>query len=169
MLIARNILKNLNLFLDGRGYAGQVTEYTAPDMTVATEDLRAGGMDAPLPIDQGMEALSASFVLAGYDADALALWSVSEGEKVALTIRAALESYDGTVTPVVHNMRCRILGIARGTWTPGQQSPLTFNVSVEYFKETHGDRVLYEIDVINMKRVVNGVDRLAAQRAALGL
>lgn len=169
MLVARDILKNLNLFLDGRGYAGSLKEYTAPDMTLATEDLRAGGMDAPLPIEQGMEGMTASFMLAGYSADALSLWGFTQGEKVALTVRAALESFDATTTPVVHQMRCRIMSIARGTWAPGQQSPLTVSVSVEYFKETHGDVVLYEIDVLNMKRVVNGVDQLAGQRAALGL
>jgi len=28
---------------------------------------------------------------------------------------------------------------------------------------------VHDIDVLNMKRIVNGVDRLAAQRAAIGL
>jgi hypothetical protein len=169
MLVARDILKNLNLFLDGRGHAGSLKEYTAPDMTLATEDLRAGGMDAPLPIDQGMEAMSASFVLAGYNRDALSLWGFTEGERVALTVRAALESFDGTGTAVVHQMRCRLLSITRGAWAPGVQAPLTVSVSVDYFKETHGERVVYEIDVLNMKRIVNGKDQLAIQRAALGL
>lgn len=169
MLVARDILKNLNLFLDGKGHAGSLKEYTAPDMTLTTEDLRAGGMDAALPIEQGMEGLTASFTLASYSADALSYWGFAEGERVPLTVRAALGSFDGSVTKVVHQMRGRILSIARGTWAPGQQSPLSFTMSIEYFKETHGDRVLYEIDIPNMKRIVDGRDQLADQRAALGL
>jgi Bacteriophage tail tube protein len=168
-MAARDVLKNLNLFVDGRGYAGQLQEYSPPDLTLATEDFRGGGMDGPVAIDQGMEALTAAFVLIAYDADVLALWGITEGVKVPFTVRAALESYDGTVKPVVHQMRGRIVSLVRGTWTPGQPGPLTVNLSLEYYKETHDGSVMSEIDLINMVRVIGGVDQLAAQRAALGI
>ena len=45
------ILKNFNLFVDGRGYAGRTEEVTPPKLTIKTEELRAGGMDAPISID----------------------------------------------------------------------------------------------------------------------
>lgn len=56
-MAARDILKNFNLFVDGRGYAGNVSEYTPPNLAVQTEDHRAGGMDAPIALDMGMEGL----------------------------------------------------------------------------------------------------------------
>ena len=34
---------------------------------------------------------------------------------------------------------------------------------------THGGNVIYEIDPVNMVRVVDGKDQLAAQRSALGI
>jgi P2 family phage contractile tail tube protein len=37
------ILKNFNLFVDGRGYAGRAEEVTPPKLTIKTEELRAGG------------------------------------------------------------------------------------------------------------------------------
>eukprot|EP00903_Cladosiphon_okamuranus_P019839 g18233.t1 len=88
---------------------------------------------------------------------------------VKVTARGALESEDGTVTPAIHNMRGKIIVGDRGTWSPGQSATLTFNMTLEAFKETIGGRVVCDIDVINMKRIIDGVDQLAEQRAALGI
>lgn len=169
MTPARDVLKNFNLFVDGRGYAGQVLEYSPPDLSVATEDFRAGGMDAPVAVEMGQEGLETSFQLGAYDRDVLALWGISEGAQVPLTIRGALESYDGTVKPVVHKMRGKITALQRGTWTPGQQAPLTVTMRLEFYEEQHDGEVVNQIDIPNMRRVIDGVDRLADQRAALGL
>jgi P2 family phage contractile tail tube protein len=165
----RNVLKNFNLFVDGRGYAGELGDYTPCSPSVASEEWRAGGMNAPVDIDMGQEKMTSSFVLKNYSADVLALWGVAPGKLIQFTARGALESEDGTVTPVIHNMRAKILQNDRGTWSPGQSASLTTNLTVEYFKETIGGQVVTEIDVINMVRIVGGVDHLAAQRAALGI
>ena len=34
------ILKNFNLFVDGRGYAGRVDEITLPKLTIKTEEFQ---------------------------------------------------------------------------------------------------------------------------------
>lgn len=168
-MAARDVLKNLNLFVDGRGYAGQIQNYSPPDLTLTTEDFRGGGMDSAVAIEMGMEPLETSFSLIAYDADVLALWGVAEGSSIQCTVRGALESFDGTVKPVVHNMRGKITGLSRGEWTPGSPAPLSVTLRLTYYKETHNGSDLHEIDVENMVRIVNGTDRLAAQREALGL
>jgi len=168
-MAAEDILKYLNLTVDGRGYAGKIEEYNAPDLTLATEDFRGGGMDAPIDIEVGMEKLACSFVLTSYDADVLALWGVSEGSLVQLTARGSLESLDGTKTAVVHKMHGKLLSLARGTWGAGAKPSLTVNIGLRYYKEIHGQRVTSEIDVINMVRITNGVDQLAEHRANIGL
>ncbi|WP_410541965.1 phage major tail tube protein [Wolbachia endosymbiont (group A) of Portevinia maculata] len=61
------ILKNFNVFVDGRGYAGKIDEITLPKLTIKTEEYRAGGMDIPINIDMGMEKLEADFTFAEYD------------------------------------------------------------------------------------------------------
>lgn len=43
-----NILRNVNVFVDGRGYAGRAQEVTLPKLAVKTEEHRAGGLDAPI-------------------------------------------------------------------------------------------------------------------------
>lgn len=168
-MAARDVLKNFALFVDGRGYAGQVQSVSPPDLSIQVEDFRAGGMDAPIALDMGQEALEASFVLMAYDADVLALWGVGEGQNVPMTMRGALESYDGTVKPLVLNMRGKITTVARGEWSAGAAAPLTITMRLDYYKETHNGVELHEIDVVNMIRVIGGTDRLAAQRNALGM
>jgi P2 family phage contractile tail tube protein len=126
-------------------------------------------MDGPIDIDIGMEKMTTSYVLRNYSADVLALWGIVPGQLIQVAARGALESEDGTVTPVVHNMRGKILQPDRGTWSPGQSASITINMTLEAFKETIGGVSVTEIDVINMVRIVGGVDRLAEQRTALGI
>ncbi|MFV1564431.1 MULTISPECIES: phage major tail tube protein [unclassified Phaeobacter] len=165
----RNILKNFNLFVDGRGFAGEIGDYTPASPSLAAEEYRAGGMDGPIDIDMGIEKMITSFVLRNYSADVLSLWGIAPGVLIPVTARGALESEDGTVTPVIHNMRGKIIQPDRGTWSPGQTTSLTVNMTLEAFKETIGGQLITEIDIINMVRRTGGVDRLAQIRAALGI
>lgn len=168
-MAAEDILKYLNLIVDGRGYAGKIEEYSPPDLVVTTEEFRAGGMDAPIDLDMGLEKLACSFVLTSYDADVLALWGVKTKAGVNLSAKGSLESQDGTTTPVVHRMTGKIISMARGTWGAGAKPSLTISMSLTYYKETHGNRVLHELDPVNMVRAIDGVDQLAAHRANIGV
>ena len=47
MGVAKDIRKNFSLFVDGRGYAGNTDEANMPELSLQTEEYRAGGMDAP--------------------------------------------------------------------------------------------------------------------------
>lgn len=168
-MAARDILRNFNLFVDGRGYAGNVSEYTPPALAVQIEDFRAGGMDAPLGLDMGMEALEASFILTAYDSDVLRLFGIKSGLSTNLTARGSVESFDGTVKAAIHRLRGRLVRVERGAWTPGQQAPVTINVRLEYFREELDGVLIHEIDIPNMTRIIDGVDQLADRRAALGI
>lgn len=168
-MAASDVRKNLNLFVDGRGFAGQIEEFTPPKLVTKVEEFRAGGMNAPIDLDMGMEKMEADFTLVQYSADVLALFGLSAGNTVPLVAREALESFDGTVTPVVHTMRGRIREVDAGTSKPGEKASLKFMMTLTYYKLQHGSRVVQEIDIPNMIHVIDGVDRLAAQRAALGI
>lgn len=168
-MAARDIVKNMTVSVDGRGYAGNVDEYTPPPLTLVTEDYRGGGMDAPVALDMGMEPLETSFVLSAYDRDVLALFGVAEGNQVPFVGRGALESYDGTVKASVHTMRGKITSIDRGTWTPGTKAAMTVTMRLDYYREEHDGQVIHEIDIENMIRTVNGTDRLELIRTALSL
>ena len=168
-MAARDVRKNLNLFVDGRGYAGQIEEFNPPKLALVTEDFRAGGMDAPIELTMGMEKLEADFSLISYDKDVLSLFGVAEGSVVPFVAREALESFDGTVTPVVHTMRGKIRELDPGTSKAGDKPSLNVAMALTNYKLQHGDTTVIEIDVENMVRSINGVDALAGIRNALGL
>jgi P2 family phage contractile tail tube protein len=167
MSAASNILKNFNLYIDGRGYSGNVDEVQLPNLGIVGEDYRAGGMDAPIELDMGMEKLESTFTLSKFDADVDRLFSTPGF--IALTFRGAVESLDGTVRPVIVKMKGKIHGIETGAATPGAKVGKTYRVPLVAFSYTLDGVAIHDIDVLNMKRVIGGVDRLAEQRRAIGL
>ncbi len=164
-----NILKNMNLGVDGRGYAGKVLELTKPNLTIMQEDYRAGGMDSAVGLDMGMEKMEASAVLGSYDKEVLKLWGLAPGNDVPLTFKGALQNDDGSVDQVLVQMRGTITGLDSGTWKPGEVANLTITMNPHYYKETVAGDVVHEIDVKNMIRIVNGVDQLAGIREAIAI
>ncbi len=169
MATASNILKNFNVFIDGRGYAGVAEEMQLPTLGLATEDFRAGGMDGTIKIEMGQEAMECTITLSGYDLATLGLWGIGEGNNVPITARGALESLDGTVTPIVVNLSGTIRSLEPGGWKAGEKSTLQLTIDVRSYKYTQNGQAIHDIDLINMVRIVNGKDRLAAQRSALGI
>jgi hypothetical protein len=168
-MAARDVRKNLNIFVDGKGMAGQVEEFNAPKLGLATDDFKGGGMFAPSEITTGMEKLEADFSLVAYDKGVLALFGVAQGVEVPFVVREALESHDGTVTAVVHTMRGKIRKMDPGTSKAGDKPALKIEMGLNYYKLEHGGQVIQEHDVVNMIHISNGVDQTAAMRAALGM
>ena len=170
MGVAENVLKNANLFVDGRGFAGNIKEIKLPELGLKLEQFRAGGMDAPISLDKGMEELVVTFSTTKYCADTLGLFGVGKNGGVQLTARGSLESVnDGTITPVTVNMTGMVTKIAPGAWSAGGESATEYTVNLSYYKFTQDGKEVHEIDVLNMKRKINGVDQLAEHRANLGL
>lgn len=165
----RDVRKNFNLFVDGRGYAGQVEEFNPPKLTTKDEEFRGGGMDGSVEIELGIEKLEADFSMIAFDRDVLSLWGVAAGKVVPFVLREVLQSEDGTTTAVVHTMRGRIKALEPGASKAGDKSTLKASLALKYYKLEHGGTTVTEIDVENMVRMVNGTDVLAAQRAALGI
>ena len=168
-MAASDIRKNFNLFVDGRGYAGQVSEFNAPKLTLKTQEFRAGGMNTPIDLNMGMEKLVADFTLDSYDMNVLSLFGLAEGQRVPFTAREVLESFDGQVKAVVHTMRGKITEIDPGTSKAGEPAPLKVTLSLTYYKLDHDGQTIHEIDPENMVQIVSGDDQLAAQRQALAI
>lgn len=164
-----NILKNITCFVDGRGYAGDVGELTPPKIAIKTDEHRAGGMDAPVDVDMGMEKLDGGFSLTKYCPEALKLVGLADGQTVPLVFRGAAQSDDGTVTPIRIVMRGKVKEVDKGTWKPGEKANLAFKINCRYYREEVDGEVIHEIDIDNFVRIINGVDQLADMRDALGL
>lgn len=169
MAVADLILKNFNLFVDGKGYAGEAENFEPPTLGLVGEDFRAGGMDSSVFVEMGQEKLEASFNLCGYDSGVLALWGVGPQQVIQFVGRGALESLDGKVTPVNITLNGTVKTMKPDQWEGGKKAGLKFELALRSYTYTQAGKVIHDIDIVNFRRVVNGTDRLAPQRAAIGL
>jgi P2 family phage contractile tail tube protein len=160
------ILKNFNLYVDGKGYAGRIEELTLPKLTLKTEEFQGGGMSAPVEIDMGMEKLEMELTFAEYDQELFKLFGLTNGSEVAFTIRGAVQS-TGTPDPVIVNVRGFFKELDFDTWKPAEKATLKCSVACTYYKLSIKGVELIEIDPINMVRNVNGADQLAVFREIL--
>lgn len=169
MAIANKYLKSWSAFVDGKGFAGNCKEVTLPTLTLKTEDFQAGGMDAPVAIEMGQEKMEASLTLTSYDASILSQWGVGEGYEVPFVVKGALESFNGEVEAINISMRGKVTAVEMSAWTPAAESTLKVTINLHSYRYEQAGSVIYDIDVVNMVRIINGTDRLAARRNAIGL
>ena len=162
------ILKNFNLFVDGRGYAGRAEEVSPPKLALKTEEFRGGGMDAPAVIDLGMEKLESSFTLVEYDPEILKQFGLVSGNSVQITLRGALVD-DNTTTPMVIGLRGMFTELDMGKFKAGDKATLQCSVACRYYSLEIDGQNIVEIDVDNMVRKIDGQDVLADIRSALGM
>lgn len=151
----------MSLALEGVGYLGQVDELIPPKLTLMTEEHRGGGMDAPVEMDMGMEALTAEFSMAGVQQDVLALFGRVTDR---LVFRGGYQDNAGNVRAVKIQMSGRIKEADMGIWKAGEKASQKFVAALTYLEITVDGAQIVEIDVENMKRVINRVDQLEALR-----
>lgn len=162
------ILKNFNLFIDGRGYVGKAEEVNPPKLNIKTEEFRAGGMDSPAMIDMGVEKLEGSFTLLEYDKDVLKQFGLVSGNAVSVTLRGAMQD-DTTVSPILIKLRGMYTEMDMGKFATGEKGTLQCTIACRYYSlEIDGEKLI-EIDIDNMTRVIGGQDKLVDIRKALGI
>ena len=169
MAMIPETLSNMNMFADGISFQGDVPSLTLPKLALKTEEHRAGGMDVAVELDQGMEKMEAGFVTTGVRRESMKSFGLADGTAFNGTFRGAFKGLKGKITPVVVTLRGMLKEVDMGDWKAGDKAEIKHNVAVTYYKLEIEGRVMYEIDPLGMKRVINGVDQLAAQRSALGL
>lgn len=161
-------LRNFNVMIDGFGFAGRADEITLPTLSIATEEHRAGGMDSPVEVDMGMELMEASIVLSDYDESVISGFGML-GAGVPITARGAIQRQGEPAQPVVIKMLAALKSRDPGSWSVGGKQTTTLTYTVRKYSEAINGVEYVNIDVENMVRVINGVDQLASQRAAIGL
>lgn len=165
-------LKNLNCFNDGNNYMGVVQSFTMPKLTRKLEAYRGGGMNGAVNSDQGMDdgALDVQWTCGGILESLLQQYGVTNASACLLRFTGALQRDDtGDVDAIEIVLRGRHKEIDHGEWKPGESSAITVSSVCSYFKYSLNGNTLIEIDLLNMVEIVNGVDRMAEQRKALGI
>jgi P2 family phage contractile tail tube protein len=164
------ILKNFTAFVNGAGMAGRVDSVELPEIELETEEHRSGGMDAKVEIDMGMKPMTTKLTISDPDPNVLALVGNSNANSARLVIRGSfVRDSDGSRVAAVAEIGGRFKKGSFGKWEAGSKAPQEYEMTVNYYKLTMGGRDIYEIDVENMLRIIDGVDQLAGIRADLGL
>jgi hypothetical protein len=162
-------LRKFVVYVDGYGKIGDCDGATLPKLTLKMDEFRGGGMDIPVEVDLGMERLEFQFTMTSIDDQVIDKFGLFPGQQKAFTVRGSLASHDGTSMAVVGQMRGTLKSVDMGDFRAGEKVSVTFMVALDYYKLTRGDRVLIEIDIENVRRIVGGVDQLEKDRIALGL
>lgn len=159
-------IRNFNAFVDGTGYFGKCTEAKLPELKLKTAPHRGAGMDAPLAIDMGMEAMQAEATFAEWSPEH---WK-RFGSKLRMTLRpAAVGEDDFNADAFAFEIGGRVAGVMGDDMKAGPEAMLKVSWEVDYFRVVINGEVVVEIDVENGKRIIDGVDQLASIRSAMGL
>lgn len=161
-------LKNFNVQDGGFNWLGIANEVTLPKLARKMEGYRAAGMDGEIQIDMGQEALELEIKCGGRDAHSIKQFGALTHDGVYRRFVGAYQSDStGLTTAVEIEARGRIQEIDPGSAKAGDDTEETVKMPLSYYKYSENNKVLIEIDVMNMIFKVNGVDLLAAQRAVI--
>lgn len=163
-------LKDLMIFNSGLAYIGQVSGFTLPKLTRKLDDWRGGGMDGIVKIDLGSEPLEAEWTVGGPMRDVLSQYGVMSVDGVGLRFACAYQQDDsGAVDSVEVMIRGRHEEIDMGEQKLGEAGEFKVKTAIAYYKLVWNGVTVIEIDVLAGILIVDGVDRRAELRAAIGL
>lgn len=161
------MLKNINLYADGRNYIGRVVAMTPPKLATTNEDYRGGGMAGPVSYATGYEKLTASWTLAEVDAHLLKLTGLLAHHAVSVQMRGVIEDEQGNVGSIVFTLRGKIVEADLGELKPGEKSETKFTMDVNFYEMSVDDEQVHYIDVMNNVWMIGGVDQMTAHRTIL--
>lgn len=151
-------------------YQGQIPEIELPKLTRVLEEYRAGGMDMPVKVDLGQEAMEMTIKCGGHEADLYRDFARAGIDAVSLSFAGAYQRDDDcSVSAVDIYCRGRLEEIDPGSAKLGDDTEESFKYSIAYYKLSVDGEDIIEIDAMAMKCVVDGVDRLKEIREAIGL
>lgn len=163
-------LKNFIVFNDGNNYMGLIESVTLPKLSRKMEDWRGGGMDGAVKIDLGQESIQFAWTPGGLILSALRQYgAIGVADNLIRFTGAYQQDDSGNVDAVEVVIRGRHSEVDMGEAKSGENTQQKLATEVAYYKLTVNNRVEIEIDLLNFIFIVDGVDRLAQQRQALGI
>lgn len=163
-------LKNFTCFVDGDSYQGEIEEVNLGKLAEKVVTIDAGGLMGEVDVPVGLEKFEVELKSAGL-ADRLLdkFGGVGVAANLFRFVGAYQEDVEGGVQSAELVVRGRIPELDPGSGKARDKTSWSTKISGVYVKWTIGGRVRIEIDWLNCIYVVNGVDRYAQIRAAMGL
>ena len=165
-------LKHLNIFNAGNSWMGIAESVTLPKFTRKLENYRGGGMPGSVGIDLGLDdrALDTEMTIGGTEALLFKQMGKATVDGVQMRFTGSIQRDDtGAISAVEVVMRGRHKEYDGGENKQGESGTTKMSTECAYYQLTIDGKEVIEIDVINMVMKVDGVDRLAEHRRAIGL
>ena len=165
-------LKHLNLFNDGNNYQGIVESLTLPKFGRKFEKYRGGGMPGSADVDLGLDdgALDTECSIGGTELLLFKQMGKATVDGIQLRFTGSIQRDDtGEISAVEIVMRGRHKEFDGGENKQGESGTTKMSTECAYYQLTIDGKEVIEIDIINMVLKVDGVDRLAEHRKAIGL
>lgn len=156
--MGNNYLKSWALWVNGV-HIPAAMEYTPPALAVVEAEFRAGHMDMPAILDDGMEALSVSIKLKGVDERVLALFGFQTGGRPRFAVREGYAAGKGSdlLTDEMTGMITRYESDAR-TESDRAKCGVTLTLRPEVYKRTLNNKELVYLEPLQGIRRINGVE-----------
>ncbi len=159
-------IRNYSAFLDGVGYFGKCTKATLPAVKMTTMAHRGAGMDGPLAVDMGTEAMKAAMSFMEWAPELYRQF----GNRPRLTLRpAAMGERDFAADAIEFEVGGKCSGLDHDELSAGAEMKLMLDFEVDYYRIAHNGTDVVEIDIERGIRKIGGVDQMAELRTAMGL
>lgn len=164
------IMKDFNLFGDGHNWQGLIPTLTLPELSRRMVEYEGGGMEGPIEVDLGQEMISFEWTPGGLLPEIFDSYGSPIHSAAMLRFVGSYESdEDGEVKHVEIVVRGRHKTIGMGEASKGDANTQSVTTTCSYYKLTIDGEDKIEIDLPGYVFMVNGKDRLAERRKALGL
>lgn len=163
-----HVLTDLNVFIDGDTFAGQLNKMTMPKFILKTVEKLTSGTAGSIERSLGrLEKLESEITMEAYDQRLMALPGNPASRDEVVIVRGALD-----VGSEHAEVICRFSGLWKdldlGEWSPEKEVELKSMVAIEHFElEIDGREYVYVDKLTNVWRM-GGVDLTKQIRACLG-
>ncbi len=167
-----NALKTCTMFYNGSALPRQISEVTIPELARKMENYRGGAMPGPVAIDLGMSDDPVTFTWkpGGLLLDVYRDFGATTlDSKLIRWVGSYQDDSTGAVMPGEVVVRGRHSQIGYGTAKPGEMGDHEVTTLAAYYKFSANSRTIIEYDPMNFVLIVDGVDLMAAHRAAMGI
>ena len=157
------------VFVDDVGRIGQCPNFQPPDIQIATEAFRGGGMDGEIEVGYGIEKIEFEFDLHTWDTD---IWDyVGYGPNkmfTPITFRGSLMTPAGIEKAVIIETRSLVKSIKTNKVEAGKKVDMTIMLNCNSYTHTVDNEILCNISLFDKIYEIKGVDIMRQTRQNLG-
>jgi len=161
-----------NVYLNNDNKHGLATEVACPEISFIVDEYDALGLIGTPQFAKGVEAMEATITWKYPDSEAQIALS-NPFKAVDIIVFASLSVYDGSglndEQPIRIFLRGFPKGIPGGSFAGKDDVGIATAIAVNYYKLEVNFEEILEIDAVNNRFVVNGVDIMEARRMNLGI